>query len=123
MCVIFIVLYRALCSYRVAEDVFVNESACVADFMREATAVLRSLYPPLSKFNATQLWIEGALCGEADGTAMQSFARGRDKTVPVMVELEGVGMDMGRPEVEIVRCSCGCVPFMFRLYVTKYSAA
>ena len=96
-----------------AEDVFINENARVGDFMREASAVLRILYPPLSNFNATRLWIEGALCGENDDTPMRNFTRGQrqqtTKMVPVLVELEGVGMDMGQPEVDIVRCSCGCV--------------
>ena len=100
-------MVRVPCGF--AEDVFVNERACVGDFLREATAVLRSLYSPLSGFNATRLWIEGSLCGEADETPMRNFVRGRDQTIPILVELEGTGMDMGRPEVDTVRCSCGCV--------------
>lgn len=101
-----IVHVRSLVS---AEDVFVNESAHVGDFLHEATAVLRSLYPPLANFNARRLWMEGALCSEADETPMRNFVRGRDQTIPALVELEGPGIDMGQPEVETVRCSCGYV--------------
>ena len=96
-------------SHALAEDVFVNESARVKDFLREATAVLRTVYPPLSNFNATGLRMEGSLCNEVDETPMRNFARGREQFMPVLVELEGPGIDMGRPEVETVRCSCGCV--------------
>ena len=91
-----------------AEDVFINESACVGDFLHEATGVLRTLYPPLSNFTATQLWMEGSLCTEVGKTPMRNFVQ-RDQTIPVLAELEGPGLDMGRPEVETVRCSCGCV--------------
>jgi hypothetical protein len=106
MCALCVLAFRVRRVF--AEDVFVNESACVGDFLREATAVLRTLYPPLSNFTATQLWMEGSLCKEIDKTPMRNFAR-RDQTMPVLVELEGLGLDMGRPEVETVRCSCGCV--------------
>ena len=98
-----------LVSHVLAEDVFVNESARVKDFLREATAVLRTVYPPLANFNATGLRMEGSLCNEVDETPMRTFARGREQFMPVLVELEGSGIDMGRPEVETVRCSCGCV--------------
>ena len=113
MCSLWNARCACLCFVRVprrvlVEDVFVNESARVEDFLRESTAVLRTLYPPLSSFNATGLRMEGSLCNEVAQTPMRNFAR-RDQTMPVLVELEGLGLDMGRPEVETVRCSCGCV--------------
>ena len=92
-----------------AEDVFVNENARVEDFLRESSAVLRTLYPPLSNFNATGLRLEGSLCNEVGETPMRNFARDQDQAMPALVELEGSGIDMGRPEVDTVRCSCGCV--------------
>eukprot|EP01043_Picozoa_sp_COSAG02_P042070 COSAG02_NODE_3545_length_6583_cov_2.896823_3_plen_145_part_00 len=114
MCSLWNARCACLCFVRVrrrvlVEDVFVNESARVEDFLRESTAVLRTLYPPLSSFNATGLRMEGSLCNEVAQTPMRNFARGRDQTMPVLVELDGSGIDMGWPEVDTVRCTCGCV--------------
>jgi hypothetical protein len=94
---------------RLEEDVFVNENARVRDFKIAAAGVLRTLYPPLSEFTPTQLWVEGSLGGENDDTPMRNLQPMHSSLYPTVVELEGHGIhaDMGCPDVDIVRCSCG----------------
>jgi hypothetical protein len=46
-----------VCSHaNLTEDVFVSAAACVRDLKREATSLLRSLYPCLDAFEATHAW-------------------------------------------------------------------
>lgn len=92
---------------RLEEDVFVKENARVRDFKIAAAGVLRTLYPPLSEFTPTQLWVAGSLGGESDDTPMRNLQPMHSSLYPTVVELEGHGIDMGRPDVDIVSCSCG----------------